>query len=372
MDTKEKESKKKNKERKSSQTDKNDSKFYIYCLTSFHSDVYKDNKFNLIAKNEEVIAVKILTKTTLSSYPNYDFIIYEFCLNKAIKELNLALQKITKESTYDLNKIKIKSEKENAIIMDNIEVNQNCLFDLLTQLDNKFLKKNVFIIKYINKIEKLDLFLNCFEQMEKKDELKSLLASQILSDLKEGNEVFFSELISIFNISFGTKIITKFLDIYPKLDIQFDTILENEEFNNKILNLYKSNITQFFEENNKFFQKVQTTKNNKINENKESISSVEKYNNLLEDFVIIYLIIYDDITQIEKQKLIKVRKIFFDLIENKNDFIKVSKFLLYKFEIIYTLLTIDNSKRYLPKPKTNDSLLLAYEKFCEYYELIKA
>ena len=257
MDTKEKDSKKKIKERKlSNQIDKKDSKFYIYCFTSFHSDVYKDNKFNLIAKNEEVISVKILSKITLPAYSNYSFIIYEFCLNKAIKELNLALQNITKELTYDLNKIKIKSEKEKVIIMDDIEVNQDSLFDLLTQLDHKFLEKYVFIIKYLNRGEKLDLFLNCFEKMENKDELKRLLASQFLSGLKEGNEVVLSELICILNISFGTKIITKFLDIYPKLDIQFDTILDNKEFDNKILNLYKNNINQFFEKNNKFFQKL--------------------------------------------------------------------------------------------------------------------
>ena len=372
MDTKEKDSKKKNKERKlSNQIDKKDSKFYIYCFTSFHSDVYKDNKFNLISKNEEVISVKILSKNTLPAYSNYSFIIYEFCLNKAIKELNLALKNITKELTYDLNKIKIKSEKEKVIIIDDIEVNQDSLFDLLTQLDHKFLEKYVFIIKYLNRGEKLDLFLNCFEKMENKDELKRLLASQFLSGLKEGNEVVLSELICILNISFGTKIITKFLDIYPKLDIQFDTVLENKEFDNNILNLYKSNINQFFEKNNKFFQKVQVSKNNKINENKEGISSIEKYNCLLEDFIIIYLIIYDDPIKIEKQKLIKARKIFINLIENKNDFIKVIKFLLYKFETIYTLLTIDNSERFIVKPITNHLAQLVFDNFCEYYEMIK-
>ena len=65
-----------------------------------------------------------------------------------------------------------------------------------------------------------------------------ILPTQILNNLKEGEEIYLSELISIFNITFGTKIIIKFQETYPKLDIQFDAFIENEDFKKQILTLY--------------------------------------------------------------------------------------------------------------------------------------
>ena len=353
--------------RKSNQANKKDSKFYIYCLTSFHSDIYKDDTFSLISKNSEIESVSILSKSPLQMYKNYDFIIYEMAFSKKIKKLNLALLCKKNNESYNLNEIKITSEKEKVILLDDILVNQETIFDFLTQLDPKFLGKNVFIMKYLNSGEKLNLFLNCFDKLENKDELRILLAKQVLAGLKEGTEILFSELILIFNIAFGTKIITNFLDKYPKLDIQFDIANENEEFNKNILNLYKSNINQFFEKNINFFQKNQTDKNNKTKDNKDG---VEKYKDLLEEFMILYQLIYDDQHKLEKQKLIKVKNIFFNLIENKNDLIKSLKFLVYKFDAAFTLINTDFTKRYSPKPIINHLPHLIFEQFAEYYEMI--
>lgn len=100
---------------------------------------------------------------------------------------------------------------------------------------------------------------------------------------------------------------------------------------------------------------------------------MEKYKNLLEDFIIIYKLIYNDSDKIEKQKLIKIKKIFFNLIENKKDLVKISKFLDYKFDVIYKLLTLDNRERYkIKKSFLNSNLLpnILFEQFIEHYKLI--
>ena len=371
MNITEKETTKKNKERQTkNKKEKKISKFYIYCLTSFHSDIYKDDKFILISKNKEVESINILSKAKIPKYPDYDFIIYELCFEKSIKELNLALKCKTNEEIYDLSKLKIKSEKEQVILTDDIELNQEFIFDFLSKLDKSFLEKNLYLIKYLNSSEKLNLFLECFNQRENSSELKMILATQILNNLKEGDEIYLSELIYIFNITFGTKIIIKFLETYPKLDIQFDAFIENEDFKNQILTLYENNINSFFEKNINFFQEKEI-KSNKNSENKDENSLIEKYKSLLEDFIIIYKLIYDEPDKIEKQKLIKVKEIFFNLIENKKDLIKVSRFLVYKFDVIYKLLTFNNTNRYKPKPNSNLLPHILFDRFIEFYKLIE-
>ena len=188
MNITEKETTKKNKERQTkNKKEKKISKFYIYCLTSFHSDIYKDDKFILISKNKELESINILSKAKIPKYPDYDFIIYELCFEKSIKELNLALKCKTNEEIYDLSKLKIKSEKEQVILTDDIELNQEFIFDFLSKLDKSFLEKNLYLIKYLNSSEKLNLFLECFNQRENSSELKMILATQILNNLKEGD-----------------------------------------------------------------------------------------------------------------------------------------------------------------------------------------
>ena len=96
---------------------------------------------------------------------------------------------------------------------------QNSISNLANQLD---LKKNIYIFKHLNLGDKFNIFLKCFEEQGNKNELKILLASKILSILKKNSEIKFSVLISLFNIIFANKLIIKFLNIYPKLDIDFD------------------------------------------------------------------------------------------------------------------------------------------------------
>ena len=82
-----------------------------------------------------------------------------------------------------------------------------------------------------------------------------ILATQILNNLKEGDEIYLSELIYIFNITFGTKIIIKFLETYPKLDILFDVFIENKDFKKKILTLYENDINYFLKKILIFFKR---------------------------------------------------------------------------------------------------------------------
>jgi hypothetical protein len=57
----------------------------------------------------------------------------------------------------------------------------------------------------MNIFDKFHIYMKFFEEQGNKNELKILLASKILSTLKKNNEIKFSILISLFNITFGNK-----------------------------------------------------------------------------------------------------------------------------------------------------------------------
>ena len=336
-----------------------DNNIYIYCITSFNSKI--TNAFDLIAKNSEVSSIKTLLKIPLK-YNNYDFIVHEICANKKIKNLNLYLND-TKIS-YDLNSITIKSTEQKIVLLDDLIVIQNSINDLANKLA---LKKSVNVFKYININEKFNTYMQSFEEQGNKDELKILLASKILSTLKKNKEIKFSVLISLFNIIFENKLITKFLSIYPKLDIDFDdNIGQNEEFNTKILKLYEKNTKKFFEKNLKFISSFQKSTDIK---NKEDSLSEEKYKNLLENFVVLYKLIYKDTDNIEPQKLINVREIVFNLMDNKHNLFKILNFIIFRFDVFSLLLSKENDIRYKIKPYLGEfSAEIEYQNFKGIYE----
>ena len=377
MDSNEKENKEEaeEKEIESSEeinkSNKKDSKTNIYCISCFNSIIQKDNLFTLIVKNTEVCSFKILLKTALPYYINYEFCIYEISLIKRIKKLNLALRKNSTKKNYDLNEIRIKSDNETIILMDDLIINQNILTDFINQLDQKLFIKSPNVIKYIKLCNKFNLYLNCFEAQKNKDELKILLAEKMLSLLKDKEEIYFNDLIKLFNISFEKRIITNFLDTYPKLDIVFNPTIDNEEFKNIVLK-YQKNINSFFKKNIKIFKNIQKNKIiQKTKEDKNYIPPEEKYKNLLEDFIIIYLMLYTNINKIPKQKLINVKELFFNLIENKNDIIKVISFLIQQLENIYQLsIIINDNKRFKLKPKMSQLPPIVFEQFNVFYEIL--
>ena len=337
---------------------------YIYCISSFNKKI--NNVFELIAKNSEVISIKTLFKTNLKNYDDYDFIINEICVNKKIKNLNLCLS--NNKVSYDLEAITIKSSEQKIILLDELIVSQNSINNLMDELA---LQESICIFKNMNIFDKFHIYMKFFEEQENKNKLKILLASKILSTLKKNNEIKFSILMSLFNITFGDKLITKFLDVYQKLDIDYDDINHQEEEFNKILKLYEDNNEEFFEKNLKFFSDVQKEKTIKTTKNKEDSQSKEKYKNLLENFIVLYKLMYEEPKDIEPQKLINVRDIFFNLIQNKNNLFKILNFIIEKFDILYLLYTKTNDKRYIIKPYLNESSpLIDYGKFNGIYRLL--
>ena len=60
-------------------SNKEDNAIKIYCITRFNSKI--NNSYDLIAKINQVSTIKILLKTSLKYYKNYDFIVYEISIS---------------------------------------------------------------------------------------------------------------------------------------------------------------------------------------------------------------------------------------------------------------------------------------------------
>ena len=103
----------------------------------------------------------------------------------------------------------------------------------------------------------------------------------------------------------------------------------------------------------------------------EDEQSKENYKNLLDNFIVLYELMYGDRDNIEQKKLINVREIFINLMENKNDLFKIIRFVLIKFDIIYLLITKGNKKRITMKPFLNQfSSKIEFENFSGLYQLL--
>ena len=172
MDSKEEKPEKASKQNKVAMNNE-DNNIYIYCISNFNKKI--NNIFSLISKNSEVLSIKVLIKTHLKYYDDYDFIVNEICISKKIKDLNLCL--CYNKIFYELNKITIKSTHQKIILLDDLIVVQNSINKLANELA---LIKSAYVFKYINISDKYNIYLKCFEEQKNKDELKILLASKIL------------------------------------------------------------------------------------------------------------------------------------------------------------------------------------------------
>ena len=234
--------------------------FSFYCISCFNKIIWNNDLYSLRATNPEIISIENIYKEEVFYDKNYEAILHKVILNDKIKKINLILSSEDNKKKWFLNEINIRLDKEMILFVD-LEINQNNLFQFVNDLkeeiniDNKNNLDQMKISRTYNSSEKLKIYLKYFKANKAKD-LEENLVKQYLSLLKEDNHVIFSDIIEIFNLSFGTKEIANFLDTYTKLDYDLDDKYNNKEFND-LLNLYKKDKTKFFEKNEKYFVKVQ-------------------------------------------------------------------------------------------------------------------
>ena len=352
----------------SSNQKKNKNKICLYCISCFHKYIWNNELYTLSSLNPEIISIDIIQKENLFYDNNFEVIIHKINLGEKIKKINLILDSKMIQKNWNLNEIIIKPEKEKVLLAD-LDINLNIRSEFIKDLKDFYKKdnndNNLYKLDKISRIlkleEKLNIYLNFFNKVKIENELKQNLASQFLSTIKDDSLVIYSDILTIFTLAFGTKVIIEFLDKYTKFSYNLVDKVDNKDFN-KILNLYKNDKNQFFKTNESYFKKIK-------NINKKEDSS-QKYDNLLENFITIYQLLYEETANIDKPRLIKVKPVLISIINNKNDLNNYISLIESKFDSFYKVLSINNNEKVKVQSKLIENKHLIYEQFEQMYKLL--
>ena len=291
----------------------------IYIISCINNLIWEKELYILQSTNFEVISIENIYKSFLFYDKKFDIIIHKINLKEKLKKLNLILFSETFNKIIHLKEIRLNPDFD-MILFSDIDINQKDLNNLMK--DNKEEK----YIRLLTVSEKLKIYYEYFSYKNEigMTKLKSNLAMQYLYNCEKDEIIRYSDIIMVFCLAFGQKIITNFLDTYIKFNIEFDTIkIKNFE---EILNLYNLDIKKFFERNRKHFGK-------KANE----------YQIALENFITLYKLFNNAFEEIPKQQLKNVKGTLIKLINNKRDIIKRNYFIFHYFDMISLVLYNSNT-----------------------------
>ena len=249
------------------------------------------------SKNEEVISIENVYEEELYYDNNFLVVIHQINLNEnylLLNSISLQFKSDNNKNILILEDLNFKPDKD-IVVFSNLEINYKKtkiseIRELINQ--NEVSGEEINICKILSTTDKLKYFLKYVNSEELRKKLGQHIAEQFLIYSKN-KEVFYSDVIEVFNLSFKTKKITQFLDYYEGFEYKFNSKIENDEFF-KILNLYKSNKDVFFEKNISFFKE-------KIKKNdKKGDAVITKYKNALENFITFYQLFYDESYNIDK------------------------------------------------------------------------
>ena len=292
-----------------------------------------------------------------------------------INKNNLILQIISTDNKppWDLNEIKINSNK--SVCFDDLSIDNSFLesfSEYINSLNNKKddneikikenKEKKVFI--HLEEKEKLRLFVKYFKNEYLKNKDKEKIIDKYISNnlVKKFYEVYknkelieYSFLFTLFNLSCTSKTIFDFLDIYPKINMIFDEINKND--------IDLSIINNYNKDRNKFLEEFEYIYKNEKKENKN-------YINLLESFIIIYKLKYEDEQKIEKQILINAKPIIKEIINNKPDLNKYLSFVQDNYNMLYIILNSDKKEFLVVEPQLINDDIFDFDFFKSLHKLL--
>ena len=303
--------------------------YKVYCISCFRKEIWEDELYYLASKNREVISITNEYEKKLENDDNFLVIIHQINLSDeyiSLKKISLEIRSNDKQKCFNLNDLNFTPDKD-KVLFANLESNNKNAFEFFSFLGDIFNQENkkndkIFednkFYKVLTNSEKLKYYLNFINLKNLQNELKPYIAEQFLSYSKN-KSVHYSDIIEIFNLSFNTKVITKFLDNYETFDYMFDEEINNDEFNTK-LDLYKNKKDEFFSKNIEFFKE-----------------KVKKYNASLENFITIYQIFYENPENVEQQRKSNIKLNILHLIEYKSDIIELTNLFENKINSFYQI-----------------------------------
>ena len=293
------------------------SSYNIFFISCFLDNLWTHD-INLCSNNKEMKINNLFEKIYYFENKKYRAVIHKINIINS-KQLNLYI--ISQDNhIWNLNEIEI---QEKRVIFDNLEINPR----YYAHLFNEFLHENDNKTKIsfnLQDIEKLrffiDFFINVYiEFLNNNNNFDKIVQDNLVEkfiDITQNQKEFdFLFLIKIFIIFLGTEKINNFFDIFETLNIKLNDKNENNIFN-YFLDIYKQNKNLQY----------------------------EKWSRSLDKFITIYQLLYEEPSKIEKQKLIEVKPIIINLINNKKDINIKLHFIISIYKSLYTLLTAEKKE----------------------------
>ena len=225
--------------------------------------------------------------------------------------------------------------------------------------------------------EKLRIFVNYFKrEMNKKmndrdlesdkdfDCIKINLVEKFneMINNKEINQIEFSFILTIFNLSFFTKETFHFFDTFQKINNVCFNELDKDINNFYYINYYEDNESEFIK---KFENIYERAKHDNINK------TLEEYTKQLENFITICNLKYRDTKTIANQNLINEKEVIKSIINNQTNINNYLTFVISNFNMLYKILNSDKKEeKLLVDPKLiYDSFIFSFFKL-KYIKLL--
>ena len=335
----------------------NSNEYDIYFISSFYEELW-NNKISLNLKDNKARIETVFRKIEkINDKKKYIIIIHKVS-TQILNQLKLEIT-CPENLKWDLNKINL--QKNQRLIFKNLEINYSCIENFL---EHYSLNDSNKIGINLNEEEKLIIYLEyfkyiCWEYLKEKNELNKYIKIDLIKEYINmfEREIFqnYSFQIDLFSLSFGTTMIEKFLEKFEKIDLLLNNTIESKIFD-YYLNLYKKDKNIFFEIFKKPFIEEGLSKN------------IEKSMNLLEIFITIYQLFYEDPKKIEPLRLKNAYQTVINIINNKKDIINYFFFVIHKYKSFSIILS--QNKKVL---EVDDSLIetnFDFGNFQSFYQTI--
>ena len=331
--------------------------FFIIC---FHDEIWKKISMNFQCNNS--VSNKI-TKYILSSEISKNYLPRVYCIHfPENEERPTYIRLYTSFISFlncELNELNIRQSKTRFLFCDT-KYNESVTPIFINLAYNKF---NCNLITYENYYlpltfeQKLDIYYNYlennkFDNLEKLIEYKENLVNDFIYIFRKSNleKVNFSSMVKLLNLSYENNMILDFLLFTNKVIYIKGNFKDN--FIIQLINTYIKNNNEVFRPLLKF--------TNKKNFNRP------KYERLLNDFIITYLILYDkEKIMNNKDLILKCQEPLRRIYTEKDNNIETLKLLIEFFEILYQIYSFNEKKYIIEKIiiKNNKKQIIDYNSF---------
>ena len=311
------------------------SRIDIYVISCFHNIIWNSNLFDLTSPDKSVISIiNNKMEKNYAKNENYCIILHQINIKNNyndIETISLFLSHKNKKLSLNLGQFIIKSE-ENKFFFNDLNFDSNKIKEI-KELNEAHLNMNIGYFLNLNYSIKLTIFNDFIEKKKIIKKYSSFLVNNFFSSAKK-ELILYSDIIKLFTLSHGNKIITTFFDNCYNFKFKRN-IFEDDTFNN-LLNLYFDNNDSFNAQNEIFFYEEKKSKKVK------NTNLFKKYKKDIDNFMYLYVLFSREI--FDKKKILELDVILKKILNNFDNILDYLNFLSDNFRA-YILISKEKKEK---------------------------